>query len=76
MPSVEAARHRGFDSYHRLHARAPWHASRRGPKKAELAALLDVIEAYEAIRWVAGTNPDGKGEQARPSGHAMGPLGA
>ena len=67
MPSVEAARHRGFDSYHRLHARAPWHASQRGPKKAELAALLDVIEATKRF---AGSLERTQMERASEPGQA------
>ena len=31
------------------------------PEEAELAALIDVIEAYERLRWPLGRIPGGRG---------------
>jgi len=31
------------------------------PQEAELAALADAIEAYDAVRWPLGRTQDGKG---------------
>jgi hypothetical protein len=50
----------------RMHGLLSWSAPRRSwaaqrTEEAELAALTDVIEAYECRRWPLGRIPGGKG---------------
>ena len=44
-----------------LVARADALEAEGSPEEAELAALADAIEAYEAVRWPDGKVPGGKG---------------
>jgi hypothetical protein len=63
MPSAKADQ----PSRHRMHASLVTRAdalqgcTERSPEDAELAALADAIEAYEAVRSPDGKAPGGKG---------------